>query len=119
MNGSDHSAPWRLIRDARRDAGLTQRALADLARTSQPAIARYESGTVLPELHTLARLLHACGYRLELSATRMDPAERRQLRESLALSPARRSARNRRATALAAKAARARRSGQVKPLRDT
>jgi transcriptional regulator with XRE-family HTH domain len=109
---------WRLIRDARGAAGLSQRALAERAGTSQPAIARYEAGQTLPDIDTLARLLHACGRRLELRATPLDPDERRQLAESLASSPQRRSARNRRMTALAAKGARARRAGRVRPLRE-
>lgn len=55
-----------LLRRARRSARLTQRALARAAGTSQAAIARYETGAVLPELRTLARLLEVCGSRLTL-----------------------------------------------------
>jgi uncharacterized protein len=59
-----------LIRRARRDAGLSQSELAVLAGTSQPALARYETGATLPTLPTLERLLSACGRRLQLRATR-------------------------------------------------
>jgi len=45
-------------------AGLSQRALAAAAGTSQPAIARYESGRGEPRADTLARLLAACGAEL-------------------------------------------------------
>lgn len=44
--------------------GLSQRALAEQAGTSQPTVAAYESGRVSPGLTTLDRLLTACGHRL-------------------------------------------------------
>ncbi|HEY5342801.1 MAG TPA: helix-turn-helix domain-containing protein [Solirubrobacteraceae bacterium] len=58
-----------LIRQARLDAGLTQAALATLAGTSQPAVARYEQGGVAPTLPTLERLMEACGRRVVISTT--------------------------------------------------
>jgi uncharacterized protein len=57
-----------LIRRARAGARLSQAALAERAGTSQPALARYETGATLPTLPTLERLLGACGRRLELRA---------------------------------------------------
>src|SRR5437867_2629449 len=57
-----------LIRDARRRAGLSQAALAARAKTSQPAVARYEAGTATPSLATLERLLGASGSSLVLRA---------------------------------------------------
>jgi hypothetical protein len=51
----------RIVREARRGAGLSQSALAQRAKTSQPAVARYEAGTATPSLATLERLLAACG----------------------------------------------------------
>jgi len=54
-----------LIRSARKGAGLTQLALARKAGTSQPTIARYESGRSEPRASTLERILAACGQRLE------------------------------------------------------
>ena len=48
-------------------AGLTQAELARRAGTSQPAIARYESGLATPSLPTLDRLLRACNRRLVLA----------------------------------------------------
>ena len=59
-----------MIRRTRTRAGLTQRELAELTGTSQPALARYETGAALPTLPTLERLLLACGRRLELRAVR-------------------------------------------------
>lgn len=55
-----------LIRDARKRARLSQAALGARAATSQPAVARYESGSATPSLSTLERLLAACGDRLVL-----------------------------------------------------
>jgi transcriptional regulator with XRE-family HTH domain len=56
-----------LVRNARLTAGLSQRALARRAGTSQPAVARYERGIATPSWETLQRLVTACGQRLRLS----------------------------------------------------
>lgn len=109
---------WRLLRDARQAAGLTQRRVAERAGTSQAAVARYEAARALPDLDTLQRLLLACGRRLTVSAEELDEQELRQLRESVQLSPQRRLRRNHSMTRLAAKAAQARREGRVRPLSD-
>ena len=115
MKAAGHGV-WKLLRDARLDAGLTQREVAERAGTSQPAIARYEAGRSLPDIDTLQRLLMACGRRLVLTADPVDAQHLRQTRESLSLTPAQRVERNRRVTRLAEKAARARREGRVRPL---
>ncbi len=57
-----------LIRRARTSAGLTQSELAGRAGTSQPALARYETGAILPTLPTLERLFLACGRCLQVRA---------------------------------------------------
>jgi uncharacterized protein len=62
--------PARLIRRARHEAGLSQVELARRACTSQPALARYETGTTLPTLPTLERLLSASGARLQIRVVR-------------------------------------------------
>lgn len=59
-----------VIRRARVGAGLSQAELAQRAGTSQPALARYETGTTLPTLPTLERLLSACGRSLQVRAVR-------------------------------------------------
>lgn len=59
-----------MIKDARVAADLTQAELAARAGTSQPALARYETGVALPSLPTLERLLSACGRRLQVRAVR-------------------------------------------------
>jgi len=52
----------------RQASGLSQRALARRAKTSQPAIARYEGGAATPSWETLQRLAAACGSKLRLDA---------------------------------------------------
>ena len=55
-----------LIRIARRQAGLTQQALANRAGTSQAAVSAYESGRRSPSVDTLCRLLGAAGYEVRM-----------------------------------------------------
>lgn len=57
-----------LLKEARNEAGLSQVELATAAGTSQPTLARYESGSALPTLPTLERLLAACGRQLRVEA---------------------------------------------------
>jgi transcriptional regulator with XRE-family HTH domain len=57
-----------LVRDARRRHGVSQRALARRARTSQAHISKIESGAVSPTVDTLSRLFEVLGERLELAA---------------------------------------------------
>jgi transcriptional regulator with XRE-family HTH domain len=56
-----------LLRTARMQAGLSQSAVAQLAKTSQSAIATYEAGNREPSLPVLQRLLAATGHQLSLS----------------------------------------------------
>jgi len=58
----------KLIRGARRAAGITQLELARHAGTAQPAVAAYESGARTPNLTTLQRLLGACEHDVEVLA---------------------------------------------------
>lgn len=60
----DEKVPGRLIREARRAAGLSQRELARRARTSQPTVSAYEQGRKVPSAATLARLVEAAGAEL-------------------------------------------------------
>jgi transcriptional regulator with XRE-family HTH domain len=55
-----------LIRMARRQAGLTQTELAELAGTSQAAVSAYESGRRSPSVDTLVRILAATGMELRM-----------------------------------------------------
>jgi transcriptional regulator with XRE-family HTH domain len=56
-----------LIRQARKQAWLTQGELARRAGTSQPAVARLERGSASPTLATLERLVRGAGFELRLS----------------------------------------------------
>src|SRR5215471_6396817 len=53
--------------DARTRAGLTQQELAKKMGTTQPVVARLESGRVRPSMRTLERLAEATGSRLLIS----------------------------------------------------
>jgi len=53
-----------LVREARTRAGLSQRALARRARTTQSVVARIEGGTTSPSWATLRRLLSSAGFDL-------------------------------------------------------
>lgn len=55
----------RLLRHARKRAGLTQRALAAKAGVPQPYVARIESSATDPTVSSLSRLLRACETTLE------------------------------------------------------
>lgn len=61
-----------LLREARRRAGLTQRELAARAGTTQPAIARIESGASEPSLERLVRLVRTCGLDLDIHVVPLD-----------------------------------------------
>lgn len=63
-----------LLLAVRKGAQLSQCKLAQLAGTSQPTLARYESGDLIPRLETLERIVHAADYELILQVR---PATRR------------------------------------------
>jgi transcriptional regulator with XRE-family HTH domain len=80
----------RLLRSARRRAGKTQRDLSAASGVPQATIARIESGGVDPRLGTLRKLLHACGYDLELASHLGEGVDRLHIRANLELTPAER-----------------------------
>jgi uncharacterized protein len=59
--------PGRVLKDARRRAGLTQIELARRAAVTQSVISAYESGSRQPSLLTLQRLVAATGLQLTVS----------------------------------------------------
>src|SRR2546422_5635558 len=61
--------------DARNRAGLTQQGLARKMGTTQPVVARLESGRTRPSMRTLERLAKATGSRLLI---RFEPRERKR-----------------------------------------
>jgi transcriptional regulator with XRE-family HTH domain len=67
--------PWMLVRDARRQAGLTQLALGSRAGTTQTAIARLERPGSNPRFDTLERVLTAAGHRLRVESSPGPPDE--------------------------------------------
>lgn len=62
----DYESAPELLRSARLTSGLTQSQLAQLAKTSQSAIAAYEAGDRQPTVPVLARMLTAAGYNIVL-----------------------------------------------------
>ncbi len=77
----------RIVRYARRHAGLTQRELASRASVPQPSIARIESGAVTPRLDTLSELLGFTGFTLELMPRAGEGVDRTLIQANLARSP--------------------------------
>ena len=59
----------RLIRTARRRAGLSLRELAALAGTSHSTLAAYEQGRKTPNADTLDRILQAAGFTVDVVLT--------------------------------------------------
>src|SRR5579863_3474658 len=55
------------VMDVRSRAGLTQQELARKMGTTQPVVARLESGRTRPSMRTLERLAQATGSRLRIS----------------------------------------------------
>ena len=78
---------WAIVREARRQAGLTQRELAQRAGTSQAAIGRIERGRQSPSLETLQRILRGCRVELRLQIAPLDDQLERLIDATLALTP--------------------------------
>jgi predicted transcriptional regulator len=76
-----------VLRRCRLSAGLTQRELARITGVPQPAIARVESGVVVPRVDTFDRLLTGCGKTLKAEDRRGRGVDRSVIRELLKLSP--------------------------------
>lgn len=66
-----------LLRTARTAAGLSQAELADRAGVTQSVVSVYEAGRRQPSVPTLAALIAATGYELELSVARPKTGLRR------------------------------------------
>lgn len=78
------------LKEARRRAGLSQRALAKQAGVPQPTVARIESGAVVPRVDTLSKLLASCGWELTGGPRAGTGVDRSSIREMLALTPTQR-----------------------------
>ena len=79
-----------LLREARLGAGLTQRELARRAHTSQPAIARWESGEVVPSFERLRKLIRTCGLELTIGLANYDDSYDEWILRALEQAPAER-----------------------------
>ncbi|CAN5394360.1 hypothetical protein BH09ACT4_BH09ACT4_18990 [soil metagenome] len=64
-----------LIREARRRRGLTQAQFADLAGTTQSAIARLESGRTAPSFDDVIRLLRLLHLDLDIMLVERDDSD--------------------------------------------
>ncbi len=85
------ASPAEVVRRLRLAAGFSQRDLAGRASTSQPAIARYETGAAIPSWETLERLAAACGQRLTIDVeVAPDPHDVELAEGMLDLTPAER-----------------------------
>jgi transcriptional regulator with XRE-family HTH domain len=77
----------RMLRTARRRAGLTQRDLADASGIPQSSIARIERGTTVPRLDTFQRLLQATGRQLSSEPRLGSGVDRSTIRAMLRMTP--------------------------------
>jgi transcriptional regulator with XRE-family HTH domain len=80
----------RMLRYARRRAGLTQRGLAAKSGVPQETIARIEASRSDPRVETLDRLLEACGMGLEALPRLGIGVDRTQFQALLDLTPGQR-----------------------------
>jgi predicted transcriptional regulator len=77
----------RLVREARRSAGLSQRALAARAGVPQSTVGRIETGRLAPQSSTVEALLRAAGRTLELGEPAGVGVDRSQIQALLRLAP--------------------------------
>ena len=78
------------LRNARRRAGLSQRALAARTGVPQSSIARIERNATIPRVDSYQRLLEATGHALEVEARLGEGVDRSLIRSLLAMTPAQR-----------------------------
>jgi transcriptional regulator with XRE-family HTH domain len=76
-----------LLRSARRQAGLSQRALAGRAGVPQASVSRIEREVVSPSVDMLDRLLKECGLEVEAARWDREGVDRTLIAERLKLSP--------------------------------
>ncbi len=76
-----------LLTRARKQAGLSQRALAAKADIPQASVSRIERDLISPRASTIERWLAACGMTLEIKATPGTGIDLTVIRERLAMTP--------------------------------
>jgi len=72
-----------LLQEARRRSGLSRRRLARRGGTSASTLSAYESGTSVPSVAILGRLLRAAGFEAEVSLRPAPPDDERELTEKI------------------------------------
>ncbi|HEX2294135.1 MAG TPA: helix-turn-helix transcriptional regulator [Actinomycetota bacterium] len=77
-----------LIREARKRAGLTQQALAELLATTQPAVARWENGKTSPSFERVVEAIRACGFDLGVRIVAFDDQHALLVQDNLRRTPA-------------------------------
>lgn len=78
---------WTILREARRQAALTQQGLAEAAGKPQSTIAKIERGRRDPSLTTLQELVRAAGFDLRVQLVPRDDHDRQLIDAMLVLSP--------------------------------
>lgn len=77
----------RLVRYARRWAGLSQQGLGEKAGVPQSMIARIERGKISPRFETVLKLLRACEMNLEIQPLLGQGIDRTTIQQMLRLTP--------------------------------
>jgi transcriptional regulator with XRE-family HTH domain len=72
-----------LLQEARRRSGLSRRQLAERGGTSASTLAAYESGSSVPSVVTLGRLLRAAGFEAEAKLRPVRPINARERAEKI------------------------------------
>src|ERR1700736_1264427 len=72
-----------LLQEARRRSGLSRRQLAQRGGTSASTLSAYESGTSVPSVSTLARLLRAAGFEAEATLRPVPSTDEREVTEKI------------------------------------
>jgi transcriptional regulator with XRE-family HTH domain len=77
----------RLVREARKAAGFSQRELSSRAGMPQSTVGRIEAGHIAPRWSTVEAILAATGMTVELARAAGGGVDRSQIRELLRLTP--------------------------------
>jgi transcriptional regulator with XRE-family HTH domain len=76
-----------LIYEARKRAEISQQKLAEALGTTQPVIARWESGRTSPRFERVVEAIRACGFDLAVRIVPKDDDHALLIQENLRLSP--------------------------------
>jgi hypothetical protein len=80
----------RVVREARRRAGLSQGQLAERAGVAKSTVGRIESGARVPSTEMVERLVRAAGLEVSVSLSEPDPGTDTMFERTLRRSPAER-----------------------------